>query len=110
MEGITTNEEGSEISVILSSGIYSLSSIKKASYKFTDRFGIQIDELDNKNIKVTFNYNGAFSSSQTSLLYNDFINEVLDQDLREEIYAKTENVRNLILANAFSQTSLIDKN
>jgi len=36
-----------------------------------------------------------------------FCNEVLDQELREEIAAETRGVRDLLLAHAFSKTSLI---
>ena len=34
-------------------------------------------------------------------------NEVLDQDLRDTLFKETANIRTLILANAFSNTGLI---
>ena len=37
-----------------------------------------------------------------------FCNEVLDQELREEIASESRGVRDLLLAHAFSKTSLID--
>jgi hypothetical protein len=38
----------------------------------------------------------------------EFCNEVLDQELRETIAEETAGIRNLLLAQAFSKTSLID--
>ncbi len=40
-------------------------------------------------------------------ILENFKKEVLDQDLREKIAKETEEVRNLILAHAFSKTSII---
>jgi His-Xaa-Ser system protein HxsD len=41
-------------------------------------------------------------------LVADFRNEVLDQVLRERIRAETSDIRNLVLALAFSRTGLAD--
>jgi hypothetical protein len=38
----------------------------------------------------------------------EFCNEVLDQELREIIAEETVGIRDLLLAQAFSKTSLID--
>ena len=36
-------------------------------------------------------------------------NEIIDQDLRDSISLETRDIRTLILANAFSNTGLIDR-
>lgn len=91
---------------ILSTGIHSLPAIKKAAYKFADRFFVTIDEANPGNVRVTFRPKPGAGNVET--VVGDFANEVLDQDLRESLAAETQAVRNLILAQAFSSTSLLD--
>jgi len=41
-------------------------------------------------------------------LAGEFQNEVLDQELREAVAEETKGIQNLLLAQAFSATSLLD--
>ena len=45
---------------------------------------------------------------ETATVVSDFRNEVLDETLRARIRDETKEVRNLILALAFSNTGLVD--
>ena len=74
-------------------GIYSLVALKKAAYKFKK---VQILERD-KNFALL-----ELGDISEAVFYQ----ELVDQDLREIIAKETEPVRNLILAQAFSKTSL----
>jgi His-Xaa-Ser system protein HxsD len=74
-------------------GIYSLVALKKAAYKFKK---VQILERD-KNFAIL---------ELGDISEEVFYKELVDQDLREIIAKETEPVRNLILAQAFSKTSL----
>jgi His-Xaa-Ser system protein HxsD len=42
-------------------------------------------------------------------ILRDFFQELLDQDLRETIARETQQARSVILAHAFSRTSLLDE-
>jgi His-Xaa-Ser system protein HxsD len=80
--------------------VFSLDTIKRTLYRFSDKCSFDIQMKDNV-ITVTF---------QTKT-QDDWIgkikNEVLDQDLRDTLSKETANIRTLILANAFSNTGLI---
>ena len=91
--------------------IYSLDAIKKTCYKFSDRCSIFLDEVNNdaQTIKVIFTLTQDKPNIDGEGLLNEFKNELLDQDLRERISSETEAIRNLILAQAFSKTSLLDE-
>jgi His-Xaa-Ser system protein HxsD len=97
-----------ELSVSLK--LYSLEAVKKTAYKFTDRFGVFLSspEDDDGKVVVTFNNENESVRENFDLVYDEFCNELLDQDLRGTVVEKTEGVRNLILAQAFSKTSLLD--
>lgn len=88
------------------SRLYSSESVKRALYRFTDRFAADIRQTDNEFV-CTLHFAADKSDVTKELDIMNFKKEVLDQDLREKIRAETESVRNLILAHAFSKTGLI---
>lgn len=85
--------------------VYRLSAIKKAAYKYGGLFCVLIEESDRFTV-VTLRPKAANDKPEESA--GEFCNEVLDRELREEIAAETVGIRNLLLAHAFSKTSLID--
>ena len=107
MNGATRLPEGYSLS--LSTSIYSLAAIKKSAYKFADRASVIINPASESEVSVVFNFSGKCAGDDPEHVISDFCNELLDQDLREQIAKETGPLRNLILAHAFSQTSLADK-
>jgi His-Xaa-Ser system protein HxsD len=107
MNNIPTKTHGS--SITLSTTIYSLESIKKAAYKFADRASILIIPGTESSIIATFNFTGKNPQDNLEQVISEFSNELLDQDLREVVKRETSALRNLILAHAFSQTTLGEK-
>nr|HAT8715382.1 His-Xaa-Ser system protein HxsD [Legionella jordanis] len=93
---------------ILSLSTYSLNAIKKACYKFSPEFSVKLEKVDEEKIKVGFEFNPNTDNEIRADLIRQFHNELLDQDLREIVFKETEGVRNLILAHAFSKTTLIE--
>ena len=79
--------------------VFSLDTVKRALYRFSDKCSFDI-QMKDKIITVTF-------QSQDDLI-TKIKNEVLDQDLRDTLSKETANIRTLILANAFSNTGLIE--
>lgn len=104
MENVCRTTDG-DLAVKFDRHVYRLSAVKKAAYKYGGLFHFLIEETDNF-IVATLRPNACCQSPDTSA--GEFCNEVLDQDLREEITAETSGVRDLLLAHAFSKTSLID--
>jgi His-Xaa-Ser system protein HxsD len=87
------------------SEVYRLSAIKKAAYKFGGLFHILIEQHGQvAEVRLT----PKESCKSPDAFVGEFCNEVLDQDLRETVAEETAGIRNLLLAQAFSKTSLID--
>jgi len=100
-----SEREADAISVTFDSHVYSLTAVKKAAYKYLDRFSADISIEDTRiNCRLTFT--SSNDQGTVARLVEDFRKEVLDQDLREALKVETEAVRNLILAYAFSQTAM----
>ncbi len=103
---LVKNDDGSLI-ILFPKSVYSLDAVKKASYKFTDSCSFLINE-QNTAYEVLCKPTADIPSKALDELVNSFCNEVLDQDLRERIASETHAVRSLILAQAFSKTSLLE--
>ena len=103
-----THHADGSICVEFDAATYTATAVKKAAYKFTDQAAILISTQDNKILASL-----TFTPDQTEIIkqqvVHGFCTEVLDQDLRESIAAQTELTRNLILAQAFSKTSLLEE-
>ena len=85
--------------------VYRLNAVKKAAYTYGNIFHVSIEEADGF---VVVSLWPSSSNTDPEEAVGRFCNEVLDQELREEIAAETNGIRDLLLAHAFSKTSLID--
>jgi His-Xaa-Ser system protein HxsD len=84
----------------------SVDSLQRAAYRFSDRLACEIvDEGENLLVRAML----LDEDADADPLIAAFRNEVLDQVLRERIRAETAEVRNLVLAVAFSRTGLIQQ-
>jgi His-Xaa-Ser system protein HxsD len=85
---------------------FGLDSLKRAAYRFSDRFAFDI-ALAGTVAHCTLIFPESHSASSIDAAIAAFRKELLDQDLRRTIRAETEQVRNVILAEAFSRTGLV---
>ena len=85
--------------------VYRLTAIKQAAYRFGDRCFIEIAIDDGQRVWVTLKSKSDDISADHWA--DEFRNAVLDQELREQVAIETAGIRNLLLAQAFSATSLI---
>jgi His-Xaa-Ser system protein HxsD len=84
---------------------HSLDAVQRAAYRLSDRLSCDVSAGEDA-IEVTLHIAGDDGNPDAVLA--DFRNEVLDQVLRERIREETADVRNLVLAAAFSKTGLTD--
>lgn len=96
--------DGTQV-VSFHTSVYRLNAIKKSAYKFGGLFHVLIEQRD-RIIEVRLK--PKESCKFPDALVGEFCNEVLDQELRETVADETVGIRNLLLAQAFSKTSLID--
>jgi|ERR1017187_1951987 His-Xaa-Ser system protein HxsD len=104
--GIAVNNlpDGTRV-VTFDAAVYRLNAIKKAAYKQGGLFYVLISQQDNA---TEVRLKPKESSTSLDALVGEFCNEVLDQELRETIANETAAIRDLLLAQAFSKTTLID--
>ena len=86
--------------------VYSLNVCKKACYVLMRLLSCEIKKTGSHiRILATSGDECSYSAEEAKALLLD---ELLDYSLRETISNKTEDVRNVILSNAFSNTKLVD--
>jgi His-Xaa-Ser system protein HxsD len=83
---------------------YTADAIQRAAYRFSDRLSLDLTSEDGSYCCEL--HLDTDDPSVADSVSSDFRKEVLDQTLRERIRAETHDVRNLILALAFSNTGL----
>lgn len=94
--------------LVLDTTIYSYEAIKKVAYKFADRTSIIISPGAGSTVTVNFAFIAATEKNDPKQIMADFCNELLDQDLREIIRKETHALRSVIIAHAFSRSSLVE--
>jgi His-Xaa-Ser system protein HxsD len=100
-------ESRSSTTIEFDLSLFRLSAIKKAAYKIGDRCHIQIERTAPDRVSVTLRSKRPLEMSTESCV-GELRNEVLDQDLREIVAEETAAIRNVLLAQVFSKTSLLD--
>jgi len=88
--------------VQFSKNLYRPTAVKKAAYKFTNVFDVQLEDGEDTVVRLR----PKIAGSDSDALIGELMNEALDQDLRETIAAETNGIRELILAQAFSEVSV----
>ncbi|HUZ34095.1 MAG TPA: His-Xaa-Ser system protein HxsD [Xanthobacteraceae bacterium] len=92
--------------LVFSSQVYSVETIKKAAYRFSDVLSVDIVPRPGEIECVLQFLSGSKEEEQAERIAAAFKNEVLDQDLRSIISKETEATRNAVLAFALSKTGL----
>jgi His-Xaa-Ser system protein HxsD len=107
--GILPELADGAISVDLDLRVYRLTAIKKAAYRFADRFTAVIGTAVQDQLPVSLYFKPSTSAPIAREVTRQFFQELLDQELREQIAEETNAVRTLILAHAFSHADIIKR-
>jgi His-Xaa-Ser system protein HxsD len=91
--------------VLFDSTAHSVDAVQRAAYRLSDRASFEVVDAGGM-IEVTVLVSD--NDVDFATLVSELRCEVLDQVLRERIRAETADVRNLVLALAFSRTGLAE--
>jgi His-Xaa-Ser system protein HxsD len=112
MDGPDEHEQrlsSGEIALVLDLRSYRLSAIKKAAYRFADRFTAVLGSPEHDRLPLVLRFAPGIMDAAAREHVRQFFQELLDQELREHIADETGAVRTLILAHAFSNVDLIER-
>lgn len=83
--------------------LYSKIALIKAAFNFTDSSYIHLDS-DDKFYYVTIEP----KNGENDIAEKEFINEMLAQSVRHEVYKQTKSIRELLLARAMATSIIVE--
>ena len=86
--------------------LYSKTALLKAAYNYTDTSYVHLD-ADEEYYYVDIELKKT-EKSIDDITEKEFINEILTQSVRHEVYRQTKNIRELLLARAMATTVITD--
>ena len=106
-KGVTYRFEDGALRVSLSIDVYGLDAIFRSCYWLTDRCYVYLAPPKDRLIEVTLAAKEG-GVTMTDRLAWDFLNDLVDQRLRIDVNRETRTIREMIIAQAFAETDLID--
>ena len=95
------------VRVVLNADAYRLAAVQRTSYAFADQCTALIGRVDVGELPISLIFRAATTEKEALNVARRFLQDLLDQELREQIREETGPIRSLILAHAFSRTNLI---
>jgi His-Xaa-Ser system protein HxsD len=106
-KGVAYRFEDGALRISLSLDTYRLEAIFRSCYWLTDRCFVYLGPLRDGAIEVTLIAKSG-SGTDTDRLTWQFLNDLVDQQLRISVNEETRTIREMIVAQAFADTDLID--
>ncbi|HXJ93204.1 MAG TPA: His-Xaa-Ser system protein HxsD [Terriglobia bacterium] len=103
---VESNDRALKLSVNLD--VYPLSVLFRACYLFTDKCYVFL-EREKGSHEVIVHFAAKASYDGLAALAGDFCNELVNQKVRSDISAETNPLRELIVAQAFTEAGLLDR-
>ena len=101
--------EHGRVRLALDPSIYGPSAIQKAGYKLAKRFTLLIESSLPHQVQVSLLLHDEADGTVARAVLREFLRELGDQQLREQVREETKGIRELILAHAFSNTDLVNR-
>ena len=95
------------IKLEVSAEFYSRDAIIEASYRFTDRCYINLVAADKKIVEI--HILTKQQGIKLDIVAKDFLNELIDQQLRHRIRCETEEIQKTIIKEAFAPLDNVPK-
>jgi His-Xaa-Ser system protein HxsD len=96
------------LSIFVDTNIYSLEVLFRTCYGFTDRCYLFLEQSDNPQI-IRVRFASKSLESPLSITAAEFSNELVNQRVRLDVANETRSIRELIVAQAFAETDLLDR-
>lgn len=106
-EGVIQIFEDGALRLALPIDVYGLEAIFRSCYWLTDRCYVYLAPPQDDIIEVTL-VSKEGDTDLTDQLTWDFLNDLLDKRLQVEVNRETKTIREIIVAQAFAETELID--
>jgi His-Xaa-Ser system protein HxsD len=101
--------DAARVAIEIDASIYSQDAILRATYKFTDRGYVLLQSHDVPAHCCIAHLIAKSPLVDLGVLVGEFCNELLDQQLRQRLESQFGDIRSLIVAEAFAEGNLLDR-
>ena len=101
--------EGDRILLTLDASVYGLGAVQKTGYRLAKRCTLLVSSADTREIRLSLLLPTEVESQIARGVLVEFLRELGDQQLREQVREETRGIRELVLAHAFSNTDLVNR-
>lgn len=106
ISGLITVIDLGHANIIIDSSVYELAAINAASYAFTSDYHILVTRKDDTSVTVIFELKNKASQRNISEDIKEFINTIIDHQVRLQLDRANGKIRDMIVAHAFSPLDL----
>ena len=100
--------DNERLAICVDTNLYSLEALFRVCYSFTDRCYLYLEPHEPSGC-VRVRFSQKTDSSDLVEIAGQFCNELINQRVRADIAAETRPIRELIVAQAFAESGLIDR-
>ena len=86
--------------ILIDSKLYSLEAVYGAAYSFLDKIYIYLERGPKSKIKVILRGRAGFSEKKLENLKGEFLNELINFSLREQISKRNQKIREYVVTRA----------
>ena len=98
--------DNNHANIIIDNSIYDMEAINAACYAFTNNYHVLVTRKDGKSVTVIFELKSKASQRNIQEDIKDFINTVIDHQVRLQLDRANGKIRDLIVKHAFSPLDL----
>ncbi len=106
ISGLISVIDADRANIIVDSSLYDLDAINAASYAFTSNYHILATHKSDTSVTVIFELKNKTSKRDIPEDIKEFINAVIDHQIRLQLDRANGKIRDLIVAHAFSPLDL----
>jgi His-Xaa-Ser system protein HxsD len=106
VSGLISVIDSDHANIIIDTSLYELEAINAASYAFTSNYHILVTHKSGTSVTVIFELKNKASRRDVPEDIKEFINTVIDHQVRLQLDRANGKIRDLIVAHAFSPLDL----
>lgn len=106
ISGLISVIDTNHANIIIDSSIYDMAAINAACYAFTNNYDILVTTKDSTSVTVIFELKDKISQRNIPEDIKDFVNTVIDHQVRLQLDRANGKIRELIVKHAFSPLDL----
>ncbi len=101
---MTSADTTAEVAIPVDTRIYTENAVLKSAHRFTSRYFVRLESSEGH---IVVHLCPKLKGDDLEHGVGEFLNDLLEQRLRDIVAAETSGIRDLIMAHALSRTNLI---